>query len=125
MRPRLFVSVFILLGGLVSAIADESPHDKVIRIISSTPGPTYAPKDDTEQELNAAAALNSSSQLRQFMLSDTVPERIKACYALDILAQRLLRDMGDSNLSKAYKQEMREDQKVLIMYLKQLNDGLK
>ena len=125
MRWRLLVTVFILLAGLINATAEESPHDKVIRIISSTPGPAYTPKDRTDQELTTAASWNSSSQLRKFMLSEAVPEQIKVCYALDVLAQRLTRDLGVSNLSKAYKEEMRQDQKVLVGSLKRLNDGLK
>jgi hypothetical protein len=127
MRAGFSFSVLMILASVVIAASAESPHDTALRIIASSPGPVYHPPNSTDPELNKAAVLNSQTQLRQFMLGDSVPEDIRVCFALRLLDERLLlsRDLNRSDFSAQYKDDLTRDREVLTTYLRRLNERSK
>jgi hypothetical protein len=118
MFTRFILGLSVILAAAVSARADESPHEKVVRIISLTP-PIYVPTDDSAEEQKRATAINST--LRNFLLSDSTPEEVRVCYALEILAQRLVTATPES-FPKAYREDIMQDHKALTLYLRELNE---
>jgi hypothetical protein len=124
MRARPLISIAALLAVSVSAVRAESPHEIALRIISSAPSPIYSPTKSTAEELDRAAGFSSDAQLNKFMLTDSVLEEIRVCYAMHLLVGRLLlaRDLSDSKLARDYRNDLRRDHEVLAKYLRQLNE---
>jgi hypothetical protein len=83
----------------------------------------YQPNDNTDEETRKAARFNADPQLHQFILSDAVPEEIKVCYAMHVLVERLTlaRDLSNSDLAKAYKEDLNRSYDRLADYLHTLN----
>ena len=123
-RYSLVVPIVISAFCFARTTLAESPHEVALRIISSAPTPLYHPSDPTEEEQKRSSGLNSDAQLNQFMLSDSVPEKIRVCYALHLLVGRLLlaRDLSGSSLANEYRDGLKRDHEILITYLRQLNE---
>ncbi len=114
MRSRFLVSSMMFLACSASAVAsEESPHDLAVRIISSGP-PAYQPTNGTDEEQKRAVRFNAEPQLRQYILSDAVPEDIRVCYAMQVLVERLARGPDQLN---AYKEDLKQSYDTLANYL--------
>ena len=124
MRTRWLFLGFLFLTGSVSAASEESRHDLAVRLISSRPAPVYQAKDSTEDEQKAATRLNAESQLQRFMLSDAVSEDIRVCYAMHVVVDRLIlaRDLSDSQLARAYREDLNRSYDTLANYLHELKE---
>ena len=125
MKTRsLAVLVVISAFCSVCTMFAESPHEIALRVILSAPAPVYHPSDGTDEELKRASSFHSDAQLNQFILSDSVPEEIRVCYAMHLLVGRLLlaRDLSDSKFANDYRDDLRRDYEVLATYLRQLNE---
>jgi len=123
MRTLVILALSVLLVPFTVTGAEETPHEKVVRIISST-APVYAPIDMSAEEQNRAVEINSG--LRKLWLSDSVPEEIRVCYALDILIQQLLAaPTSGSEFAEAYKKDITQDHRTLTLYLRSLNERAK
>jgi hypothetical protein len=123
MRARWLFNSTLLVVCCASAAPEESPHDLAVRIISSRSAPVYQPKDTTDEERKKEARFNAGSELHEFILSDSVPDEIKVCYAMHVLVDRLIlaRDLSNSNLAKAYKEDLDRSYDRLADYLHTLN----
>jgi hypothetical protein len=117
------IPVFCFAGTMLA----ESPHEVALRIISSSLTPLYYPSDSIDEELKWSSGLNSDAQLNKFMLSESVPEEIRVCYALHLLVGRLLlaRDLSSSSFANEYRDGLKRDHEVLTTYLTQLNERTK
>ena len=104
------------------AAAAEAPHDLAVRIIAATPAPIYTAKGQTDEEAMRAAGHNAAAQLREFMLSPSVPEAIRVCYAIAVLDDQLLvAQLTGSPRAPEYREEIMRDRGTLAAYLKRLN----
>ena len=124
MRARSLFLGFLFIACCVSAASEESPHDLAVRLISSDPAPIYQARDSTGDEQKAATRLNAESQLQRFILSDAVSEEIRVCYAMHVLVDRLIlaRDLSDSQLAKAYREDLNRSYDTLANYLHELKE---
>ena len=126
MRAHFLLSSVIVLALYASAAAasEESPHDLAVRIISSGPAAVYQPTNSTDEEKKRAARFNAEPQLQQFMLSDAVPEDIRVCYAMHVLVERLVlaRDLSNSKLANAYREDLNRSYDALGEYLRSLKE---
>ena len=108
----------------VIAMADaETPDEVAKRIISSQSSPGYNPVDQTDAELDKAAAINSQLQLRALMLGDTVSEKLRVCYALRLIQERLW--LKSPNALNPIERSLIHDQQLLAAHLRKLTDSRK
>ena len=109
---------------MASALAQESPHERLVRIISLAP-PLYVPTNGSEEGIKRAEAVNAA--IHELLLGEAVPEEAKVCYALQITDQRLRlgHDLSNSDLANAYRENVRKDREALTLYLAQLMERRK
>jgi len=119
MHVRLILTLSFVFVTLCRTTAEEPPHALVVQIISaSAPVSAYVPKDNSAEEQKRATI---NLLLRNFMLSDAVPEKVKVCYALESLERQMLdaRDLP-SDSAKANREALRQEHRTLTEYLRQL-----
>ena len=69
--------------------ASETPDQVAIEIIHHDSAPVYNPKDSSNDEVIKTAMINSRFTLNNFMASDQTPEKIRICYAIMLINDRL------------------------------------
>jgi hypothetical protein len=124
MRTALIVTLSVFFVMLCRTTAEESPHRLAVQIIAaSAPVSAYVPKDNSDAEKKRAAI---NLRLRNFMLSDAVPEDVRVCYALGIVERQML-DVHNlpSDSAKAAREELLQEHRTLEAYLRQLSEPAK
>ena len=104
MKRPLFCVSLILAVLARSALAADDLASEVIR---SEPIAAYNPTNNTEAELNKAAAINSGVRL-QYLILHEASQEVRVCYAIRVLdsqivaAQRLAAAPSDDGRAKRY-----------------------
>lgn len=124
MHARLILTLSFVFVTLCRITAEESPHALVVQIISaSAPVSAYVPKDDSAEEQKRATI---NLRLRNFMLSDAVPEDVRVCYALGILEHQMLDARNlPSDSAKARLEWLEQEHRTLEQYLRRLGHSAK
>ena len=124
MRSRLIFTLSVIILAVCRAAGDTSPETLVVQIIeASAPVSAYVPKDDSPEEQKRAAI---NLRLRNYMLSDAVPQDVRVCYALGILEQQMLDNQAlSSDSAKARAEWLKQEHRTLEKYLRQLVDSAK
>jgi predicted outer membrane protein len=101
--------------------------DLASKVIQSEPIGAYNPTNNSEEELNKAAAFNSGIRLQYIILHET-NEELKICFALRILesqiaaARRLASDTSDDGRAKRYLAGLQDTQTKLAKQLRAIQD---
>ena len=115
----------VILLPLSRARAEKSPETLVVQIIeASAPVSAYVPKDDSPEEQKRAAI---NLRLRNYMLSDAVPEDVRVCYALGLLERQMLDNHAllPSDSAKVRIEWLEQEHRTLEKYLRRLFESAK
>jgi hypothetical protein len=124
MKPPLLWLGLLLAVLARSALAADDLASEVIR---SEPIAAYNPTNNTEEELNKAASINSGVRL-QYLILHEASEEVRVCYAIRVLnsqlatAQRIAATPNDDGRAKRYLAELLDKRTKLAKQFRAIQD---
>ena len=113
MRKVAYILIFVTLGLTVQA---ETPNELAIKIIKSQSNFGYNVRDNSDEELVRAHAINSAMSLNWLMVNDkNVSEELRICYAIKLLNDALgVQKVVRSGSKPLTKEELMMKQRLIL-----------
>jgi len=120
---------FLCLGLLLAVLARSAlaADDLASEVIRSEPIAAYNPTNNTEEELNKAASINSGVRL-QYLILHEASEEVRVCYAIRVLnsqlatARRIAATPNDDGRAKRYLAELLDKRTKLAKQFRAIQD---
>ena len=113
MRKVAYILIFVTLGLTVQA---ETPNELAIKIIKRQSNFGYNVRDNSNEELVRAHAINSAMSLNWLMVNDkNVSEELRICYAIKLLNDALgVQKVVRSGSKPLTKEELMMKQRLIL-----------
>jgi hypothetical protein len=88
--PMKILLTFMSVFALTVIAGERGTEDVATTVIRSEFHAAYNPLDNSEAELNKAAAINSALRLQHLMLHEVSDPELRVCYALRVLESQIV-----------------------------------